>query len=222
LRAGGAGAGSPGGRGPLGPRTPSTHRNLVGVRLAAQARLGIPKAERAPLCSGEVEDFLVPVMIRMGRGEEGAVLVELRKELTRLYGEFGETVLMFMLKTYRHHSTEALLRAAKASRGRRCRVVSWHERSRPRPSSDGHRPGHPRLRAALYYPLRARCGGNSTGDQPRSQSRDFSVCGGSAWSRHVGGIERLAADRATGIGPGAAAELFPPAFREGEGGGGLI
>jgi hypothetical protein len=33
----------------------------------------------------------------------------------RLYGEFGETVLTFMLKTYRHHSTEALLGAARAT-----------------------------------------------------------------------------------------------------------
>jgi hypothetical protein len=71
--------------------TPSTHRDLVAARLAAQARLGIPAAERAPLYSGEVEDFLVPVTVRMGRGEEGAVLVELRKELTRLYGEFSES-----------------------------------------------------------------------------------------------------------------------------------
>ena len=94
--------------------TPSTHRDLVRARLATQAR-GIPAAERAPLYSGEVEDFLVPVMIRMGRGEEGAVVVELRKAPMRLYGEFGETVLTFMLKTYRHHSTEALLGAARAT-----------------------------------------------------------------------------------------------------------
>jgi hypothetical protein len=95
--------------------TPSTHGDLVRARLAAQARLGIPAAERAPLYSGEVEDFLVPVMVRMGHGDEGAVVVDLRVELARLYGEFGETVLMFMLKTYRHHSTEALLRAARAT-----------------------------------------------------------------------------------------------------------
>jgi hypothetical protein len=95
--------------------TPSTHRDLVAARLAAQARLDIPAAECAPLYSGEVEDFLVPVMVRMGHGDEAAVVVYLRKELTRLYGEFGETVLMFMLKTYRHHSTEVLLRAARAT-----------------------------------------------------------------------------------------------------------
>ena len=95
--------------------TPSTHGDLVGARLAAQARLSIPEAERAPLCSGAVEDFLVPVMIRMGRGEESAVVVEPRKELMRLYGEFSEIVLLFMLKTCRHHSTDALLRAARST-----------------------------------------------------------------------------------------------------------
>jgi predicted DNA-binding transcriptional regulator AlpA len=95
--------------------TPSTHRDLVAARLAAQARLGISEAERAPLYSGEVEDYLTPVMFRIGRGDEGAVVVELRKEMTRLYGEFGETVLMFMLRTYRHGGTEALLEAAMAT-----------------------------------------------------------------------------------------------------------
>ena len=95
--------------------TPSTHRELVAARLAAQARLGIPAAERAPLYSGEVEDYLVPVMVRMGHGDEAAVVVYLRRELTRLYGEFGETVLSFMLRTYRHGGTEALLEAAMAT-----------------------------------------------------------------------------------------------------------
>jgi hypothetical protein len=54
-------------------------------------------------------------MVRMGSGDEDMVVVELRRELTRLYGEFIEAVLMFMLKTYRHHSTEALLRTTKAT-----------------------------------------------------------------------------------------------------------
>jgi hypothetical protein len=92
--------------------TPSTHRDLVAARLDAQARAGIPEAERAPLYSGQVDDYLLPIVMRMGRGDEGAVVAELRKGLTCLYGEFSETVLMFMLRTYRHHSTEALLRAA--------------------------------------------------------------------------------------------------------------
>jgi hypothetical protein len=49
----------------------------------------------------------MPVMAR--------VVVQLRRQLARLYGEFGETVLMFMLKNYRHHSMEALLRVARAT-----------------------------------------------------------------------------------------------------------
>jgi hypothetical protein len=89
--------------------TPSTYRDLVAARLAAQACFEVPENKRVPLYSREVEDFLVPVMFRMGRGDEVTVVAELRQELTRLYGEFGETVLMFMLKSYRHHNTEALL-----------------------------------------------------------------------------------------------------------------
>jgi hypothetical protein len=95
--------------------TPSTYRDLVAARLAAQACFGVPENKRVPLYSGEVEDFLVPIMFGMGRGDEVTVVAELRKELTRLYGEFSETVLMFMLKSYRHHNTEALLRAARTT-----------------------------------------------------------------------------------------------------------
>jgi hypothetical protein len=36
--------------------TPSTWRDLVVARLSAQARAGIPEADRAPLYSGQVED----------------------------------------------------------------------------------------------------------------------------------------------------------------------
>jgi hypothetical protein len=92
--------------------TPSTCRDLVHARLEAQARLGIHEADRAPLYSGEVEDFLMPVVLRMSPGDERAVVVALRTELARLYGEYGEAVLKFMLKSYRHGGTEALQRAA--------------------------------------------------------------------------------------------------------------
>jgi hypothetical protein len=98
--------------------TPSTYRDLVAARLAAQACFGVPENKRVPLYSGEVEDFLVPIMFRMRRGDEVAVVAELRKELTRLYGEFSEMMLMFMLKSYRHHNTEALLRAARTTPAR--------------------------------------------------------------------------------------------------------
>jgi hypothetical protein len=43
------------------------------------------------------------------------LVVYLRRELTRLYGEHAETVLSFMLRTYRHGGTEALLEAALAT-----------------------------------------------------------------------------------------------------------
>jgi hypothetical protein len=98
--------------------TPSTYRDLVAARLAAQACFGVPENKRVPLYSGEVEDFLVPIMFRMRRGDEVTVVAELRKELTRLYGEFSEMMLMFMLKSYRHHNTEALLRAARTTPAR--------------------------------------------------------------------------------------------------------
>jgi hypothetical protein len=57
-------------------------------------------------------------MFGMRRGDEVTVVAELRKELTRLYGEFSEMMLMFMLKSYRHHNTEALLRAARTTPAR--------------------------------------------------------------------------------------------------------
>jgi hypothetical protein len=43
----------------------------------------------------------------MGRGDEQATVAKLRSDLRRLYGEHAETVLSFMLRTYRHGGTEA-------------------------------------------------------------------------------------------------------------------
>jgi hypothetical protein len=94
---------------------PQTCRALVAARLAAQARIGIAEADRAPLYSGEVESVLMPIMFWMCRGDERAVVAELRNELTELYTEFAETVLRFMLNTYRHGGTEALQRAANVT-----------------------------------------------------------------------------------------------------------
>jgi hypothetical protein len=45
-------------------------RDLVAARLATQGRIGIPVAERAPLYSGEVDDFLMPVMCGLEAGFE--------------------------------------------------------------------------------------------------------------------------------------------------------
>jgi hypothetical protein len=92
--------------------TPSTWRDLVAARLAAQARAGIPEAERAPLYSGQVEEFLMPILMRMGKGDEPSVLAQLRQRLRRTYGEHADLILIFLLKSYRHGGTEKLLALA--------------------------------------------------------------------------------------------------------------
>jgi hypothetical protein len=94
--------------------TPATWRALVAARLAAQARAGVPEAERAPLYSGQVEEFLMPILMRMGKGDEPSVLAQLRQQLRRTYGEFAETILVFHLRTYAHGGTEKLLALATA------------------------------------------------------------------------------------------------------------
>jgi hypothetical protein len=92
--------------------TPSTHRDLVAAVLAAQERAGIPVAERAPLSSGAVEEYLTPILMRMGKGDESLVVAQMRRDMRRLYGEFSELVLQFMLRTYRHRDITALLAIA--------------------------------------------------------------------------------------------------------------
>jgi hypothetical protein len=97
-------------------RTPETHRDLVAAVLAAQERAGIPVADRVPLSSGHVEEYLTPLLMRMGRGEEADVVAQMRRDCRRLYGEFAEVVLVFMLKTYRHGGTEKLLTLATGAK----------------------------------------------------------------------------------------------------------
>jgi hypothetical protein len=95
--------------------TPSTWRDLVRARLAAQERAGIPAESRAPLYSGQVEEFLIPIIMRMERDDEPMVLAQLRQNLRRIYGEHAETVLIFMLRTYQHGGgAEKLLALASA------------------------------------------------------------------------------------------------------------
>jgi hypothetical protein len=89
--------------------TPSTHRDLVAAVLAAQARAGVPVADRAPLSSGAVDDYLTPLLFRLGRGDEPDAIAQMRRHTRRLYGEFAEIVMLFMLRTYRHRDTSALL-----------------------------------------------------------------------------------------------------------------
>jgi hypothetical protein len=89
--------------------TPSTHRDLVAAVLAAQERAGIKPEERAPISSGEVDGFLIPIIMRMGKGDEPMVLDQMRRQLRARYGEFAELVLGFMLRNYRHSGAEGLL-----------------------------------------------------------------------------------------------------------------
>jgi hypothetical protein len=92
--------------------TPSTHRHLVAAVLAAQERNGVPVGDRAPLQSGAVDDYLMPLQFRVGRDDEGPLLNHMRRDLRRRYGEFAEIVLLFMLRSYRHGGTEKLLALA--------------------------------------------------------------------------------------------------------------
>jgi hypothetical protein len=92
--------------------TPSTWRDLVAARLAAQAQAGVPEADRAPLYSGQVEEYLTPILMRMGKGDEPSILGQMRQHLGRIYGEHAEIVLRFMLRTDPHHRTEELLALA--------------------------------------------------------------------------------------------------------------
>jgi hypothetical protein len=56
----------------------------------------------------------MPIIMRMGKGDEPMVLAQLRQNLRRIYGEYAETVLIFMLTTYQHGGTEKLLALATA------------------------------------------------------------------------------------------------------------
>jgi hypothetical protein len=67
----------------------------------------------APLYSGQVEEFLTPIIMRMGKGDEPSVLAQMRQHLRRTYGEHAETVLEFM-RAYAHGGTEKLLALASA------------------------------------------------------------------------------------------------------------
>jgi hypothetical protein len=81
----------------------STQRDLV-APLDTQVRAGIPAANRAPLSSGEVDDYLVPIVMRMGRGDEPAVVANLRKAFRRL-----------TLHTCSHDAARCLQEAAMAA-----------------------------------------------------------------------------------------------------------
>ena len=94
---------------------PSTHRDLVRARDEAQARMGILEADRAYLYSTEVESYLLPITMRMARGDEAATIQRLRREFRVLYGDYAERVLTFCLRNYQHANGEGLRRAAEAA-----------------------------------------------------------------------------------------------------------
>lgn len=90
--------------------TPSTHRNLVAAVLAAQERAGVAPENRVPVSTSEADDFLIPIIMRMGKGDEPMVLAQIRRQLRARYGEFSELVLSFMVRNYKHSGAEGLLR----------------------------------------------------------------------------------------------------------------
>jgi hypothetical protein len=54
----------------------------------------------------------------MGRSDEQATVAWFRCDLRRLCGEYAEAVLLFMLRTYRHHSTQRMVDHAPEQRYR--------------------------------------------------------------------------------------------------------
>jgi len=98
------------------PSLPETVYALAVARIAAQERIGIPAEKRVVLFSGQVEDLLMAPVMKMGRGEEAAVLAALRLQL-RHYRELTDFVLMSALREYAHGSPQidALRAAARAT-----------------------------------------------------------------------------------------------------------
>jgi hypothetical protein len=92
--------------------TPATHYELVRARGQAQARMGIPAANRAYLYSAEVDNYLLPIVMRMGPGDEATTAQALTRDFNERYRDLGPKVLAFCLSTYQHGNIDALKRAA--------------------------------------------------------------------------------------------------------------
>jgi len=92
--------------------TPDTHYELVRARDEAQARMGIPAANRAYLYSAEVDSYLLPIVMRMGPGDEAATAQALTRDFSERYRDLGPRVLAFCLSTYQHGNIDGLKRAA--------------------------------------------------------------------------------------------------------------
>jgi hypothetical protein len=96
--------------GRLDRATPSTWRDLVRARLAAQTRAGIAAADFAPLYSGQCDELVIAPIMAMGRGDEAATLATLRRTARRLFGDdLAEIVLMFALGQCQHDGAAKLL-----------------------------------------------------------------------------------------------------------------
>jgi hypothetical protein len=92
--------------------TPSSHYDLVRARDEAQAGMGIPVANRAFLYSAEVDDYLLPIVVRMWPGNEVATAQALRRDFDVRYGDLSSRVLAFCLRTFQHGNIDGLKRAA--------------------------------------------------------------------------------------------------------------
>jgi hypothetical protein len=56
----------------------------------------------------------MPLLFRAGTDDEGPLLAHMRRDFRGRYGEFAETVLLFILRTYRHGGIEKLPALATA------------------------------------------------------------------------------------------------------------
>ena len=73
--------------------------------------MGIPVAKRAFLYSADVDSILLPIVMRMGPGDEAATAQALTRDFNERYREFGQRVLAFCLSTYQHGNIDGLKRA---------------------------------------------------------------------------------------------------------------
>jgi len=92
--------------------TPSTHYDLVRARDQAQARMGISFANRAFLYSAEVDEYLLPIVVRMWPGNEAAAAQAIRRDFNERYNDLSPRVLAFCLRTFQHGNIDGLKRAA--------------------------------------------------------------------------------------------------------------
>jgi hypothetical protein len=86
------------------PSLPETLHALVAARLKAQADRNIPPDSRVTHFSGEIEGWLLPVTMKLGRGDGPAALENLRRQFWRTYGDLTDTVLAAALRDFPHQN----------------------------------------------------------------------------------------------------------------------